>query len=103
MAVNVNPNSPAERREVSVPIEGMTCASCVRRVERAVAKVPGVHSVSANLANERATVTLDPKLATLQAVRHAVEAAGYGIPQEEVVLPIEGMTCASCVRRVERA
>jgi Cu+-exporting ATPase len=99
----VDPKPPAESREISVSIEGMTCASCVRRVERAVAKVPGIQSVSVNLANERATVVLDPKLATLQTVRQAVEAAGYGIPREEIVLSIEGMTCASCVRRVERA
>src|SRR6516162_5082946 len=103
MAVNVNPKLPADSREVSVPVEGMTCASCVRRVERAVAKVPGVQRVSVNLANERATVALDPKQATLQSIREAVEAAGYGIPGEEVVLSIGGMTCASCVRRVERA
>src|SRR5437016_721649 len=103
MTVEANPGKSADVREFSVPIEGMTCASCVRRVERAVAKVPGVQQVSVNLASERATVTLDPKLATVESVRHAVESAGYAIPREEAVIPIEGMTCASCVRRVERA
>src|SRR5262249_59307752 len=74
-----------------------------RRVERAVGKVAGVQKVSVNLASERANVVLDPKVASLDTVRSAVESAGYAIPKEEVVLPIEGMTCASCVRRVERA
>src|SRR5262249_50964951 len=53
--------------------------------------------------SERANVVLDPKIASLDTVRSAVESAGYAIPKEEGVLPIEGMTCASCVRRVERA
>jgi Cu+-exporting ATPase len=103
VAIDVNPKQPAQTREVSLPIEGMTCASCVRRVERAIQKVPGVAQVSVNLASERATVSLDPAQVSLEALRQAVEKAGYAVPTEELVLPIEGMTCASCVRRVERA
>src|SRR5262249_55726320 len=103
MAVESKEKKLIELREVSLPIEGMTCASCVRRVERAIGKVAGVQKVSVNLASERANVVLDPKVASLDTVRSAVESAGYAIPQEEVGRPIEGMTCASCVRRVERA
>jgi Cu+-exporting ATPase len=87
--------------ELTLPIEGMTCASCVARVERALARVPGVERVSVNLATESATVaasSADP--ATLEA---AIEKAGYHVPQRSVRLQIEGMTCASCVTRVERA
>ncbi len=86
---------------LSLPIEGMTCASCVARVEKALARVPGVHSASVNLATERATVqgeAVDPQLLTA-----AVEKAGYAVPSETVTLAVEGMTCASCVSRVERA
>jgi Cu+-exporting ATPase len=73
-------------------------------VERALAKVPGVESAQVNLATERATVALDPAApASVEALRAAVEGAGYGVGLETVVLPITGMTCASCVRRVERA
>jgi P-type Cu+ transporter len=80
----------------------MTCASCVARVERALAKVPGVQAASVNLATEHATVevdaTFDPALLV-----GAIERAGYEVAREEVDLGIEGMTCASCVSRVEKA
>jgi P-type Cu+ transporter len=89
--------------EAILPIGGMTCASCVRRVERALLKVQGVHSAGVNLATERATVKYDPALVTTSALRSAVESAGYDVPTEEATLPIEGMTCASCVRRVEKS
>lgn len=88
---------------LSLPIEGMTCASCVRRVERALSRVPGVQSASMNLANERATVAIEPGQARLEDLIKAVEQAGYAVRTAEVTLPVEGMTCASCVRRVERA
>ncbi len=88
---------------MSLPITGMTCASCVRRVERTLGKVAGVQGASVNLASERATVSYDPAQAGLDELKAAVERAGYGVRREEIVLPIGGMTCASCVRRVERA
>ncbi|PJR16365.1 heavy metal translocating P-type ATPase [Sinorhizobium meliloti] len=83
-------------------IEGMTCASCVRRVEEAITAVPGVASANVNLATERATVRFDGEPDT-PAVLRAIENAGYAprIATEE--LQIEGMTCASCVSRVEKA
>ncbi|MFQ6161273.1 heavy metal translocating P-type ATPase [Sinorhizobium meliloti] len=83
-------------------IEGMTCASCVRRVEEAITAVPGVASANVNLATERATVQFDGEPDT-PAVLRAIEKAGYAprIATEE--LQIEGMTCASCVSRVEKA
>ncbi len=87
---------------LSVPIEGMTCASCVRRVERAIAAVPGVASATVNLATERAEIRFDGT-PDLPAVLGAVSQAGYGVGTEATDLAIEGMTCASCVGRVERA
>jgi Cu+-exporting ATPase len=86
----------------------MTCASCVARVERALRQVPGVREASVNLATETAEVRLDPVGTTTEAdLVAAVEAAGYGARPEQrdgaTVLEIEGMTCASCVARVERA
>lgn len=83
-------------------IDGMTCASCVRRVEKAIAAVPGVESANVNLATERASVMLsDPSVAG--SVLAAISKAGYVPRMETRVLQIEGMTCASCVRRVEKA
>ncbi|MDB5555956.1 MAG: copper-translocating P-type ATPase [Rhizobium sp.] len=83
-------------------IDGMTCASCVGRVEKAIAAVPGVQAANVNLATERATVSLsDPTVA--EAVLQAISKAGYEPRIETRELRIEGMTCASCVRRVEKA
>jgi P-type Cu+ transporter len=85
-----------------LPIAGMTCASCVGRVEKALKAVPGVDKVSVNLATEEASVNAaagtDPAMLTA-----AVQRAGYEVRQQAVTLKIEGMTCASCVGRVEKA
>ena len=90
---------------LQLPITGMTCASCVARVEKAIGKVPGVQQASVNGATDSARLVLDTAGAdgTAQAVAAAVAKAGYGIPTETVRLQIEGMTCASCVGRVEKA
>jgi P-type Cu+ transporter len=92
----------AKLTEWTFPVLGMTCASCVGRVERALSRVPGVRQVSVNLATEAATVVADAK-APREALMAAVQGAGYEVPQEQVELAIEGMTCASCVGRVEKA
>jgi Cu+-exporting ATPase len=129
---NGSPAANGAPREVSLPITGMTCASCVRRVEKALTRVEGVRDAGVNLATERARVVYDPSVVKLDRLQAAVEKAGYGVrelPAEapagqatgngaaapaapaatglagrgEVALPIEGMTCASCVRRVEKS
>ncbi len=98
----MNTTTAAAPAIVSLPIEGMTCASCVARVEKALARVPGVRSASVNLATESAAVEMAaPVGATVLAA--AVLKAGYAVPQEAVALGVSGMTCASCVARVERA
>lgn len=89
-------------QDISLPIEGMTCASCVGRVEAALTKVPGVKNVSVNLTTERATIQategVDPT-----ALIEAVHKTGYEVPTSKIELNVIGMTCASCVGRVEKA
>lgn len=87
--------------ELDLPVSGMTCASCAGRVERALKKVPGVAAASVNLASEQARVQAPAD--SLPALVAAVEQAGYQVPARSLELSIEGMTCASCVGRVERA
>ncbi|WP_313534147.1 heavy metal translocating P-type ATPase [Haematobacter sp.] len=87
---------------VVLPIEGMTCASCVGRVERALQAVPGVSQAHVNLATEKAEVRFSNPV-TYDLLVRTVENIGYGVPLANTELSIEGMTCASCVGRVERA
>lgn len=107
-------------QQVEFPVIGMTCASCVRRIEKALDKVEGVQESSVNLATEKARVIYDPATATPVQFKAAIERAGYGVREMpavpvvpvvpapaasngEATLPITGMTCASCVSRVEKA
>ncbi|RDS84250.1 heavy metal translocating P-type ATPase [Dyella psychrodurans] len=83
-------------------IQGMSCASCVGRVERALKAVEGTIQATVNLATEQAAVET-ARADALPALRAAVAAAGYQVASDAVTLRIEGMTCASCVGRVERA
>lgn len=92
----------ADLLDLTFRIEGMTCASCVARVEKALKSVPGVESASINLATEKATVRANSTIG-FNALSSAVEKAGYDVPSETVSLSISGMTCASCVTRVEKA
>ncbi|WP_080428135.1 heavy metal translocating P-type ATPase [Burkholderia ubonensis] len=114
-AATASPAAPATA-PIELEIEGMTCASCVARVEKALAGVPGVTRVSVNLATERATVDAAAGVTTAQLV-DAVRQAGYqATPVAEpepaiapdaalgaIELDIGGMTCASCAGRVEKA
>lgn len=87
---------------LTLPVAGMTCASCSTRVERALKKLPGVRSASVNLATETASVQTEPGVA-LATLTTAIERAGYQVPDTHTALAIQGMTCASCSSRVERA
>ena len=88
--------------EARFHVEGMTCASCVGRVQRAIEAVPGVQAASVNLATETAEVTFGGA-ATPALIAEAIHKVGYQTTEDDVILQIEGMTCASCVGRVERA
>ena len=90
------------RTTLTLPITGMTCASCVGRVEKSLAKVAGVESVAVNLATEAATVTARDDVGAGLLARAVID-AGYTVPREDLVLEIHGMTCASCVGRVEKS
>ena len=99
-------NALTKNGAFELSVEGMTCASCVGRVERALKKVPGVQGAVVNLATEKASLTIeDPAQASviLPQVVAAIEKAGYAVPAQSVDLQVDGMTCASCVGRVERA
>ncbi|MDR7563975.1 MAG: copper ion binding protein, partial [Armatimonadota bacterium] len=82
---------------VILPIEGMSCASCVANVEGALQRLPGVREVRVNLATEQATVEYDPSSVDVRAMQRAVEEVGYGLRTTTAYLHVTGMSCASCV------
>ncbi|WP_374594750.1 copper ion binding protein, partial [Aquabacterium sp.] len=100
MTADATTTSGAAGAVLTLDVQGMTCASCVARVEKALKKVPGVDDAAVNLAVEQARVAGTAGLGDLVA---AVRRAGYEVPVRELDVAIEGMTCASCVSRVERA
>ena len=88
---------------VDIGIEGMTCASCSARLERALGQLSGVREASVNLSTEQASLDYDPEQVTPQQFVEAIAATGYTPVLAETELAIEGMTCASCVHHVEQA
>lgn len=88
---------------IILPIEGMTCASCVSHVEKALQGVPGVSGVSVNLGTEKASLEYRPGDAPVDQLRQAVADAGYKVSTAKATLNIGGMTCAACVFHVENA
>ena len=95
--------TPASQRpqRMVLPVQGMTCASCVAHVEKALAQVPGVRKVAVNLATESAAV--EGARLDAAALQGAISAAGYTVPTQRLRFAVQGMTCASCVTRIERA
>ncbi|HLF01348.1 MAG TPA: heavy metal translocating P-type ATPase [Anaerolineales bacterium] len=90
-------------KSLSLPVQGMSCASCVSHVEGALQELPGVLNVTVNLATNKASLTYDPARATLADMARAIDDVGYSVPSAELTLDVRGMTCASCVSHVEGA
>jgi Cu+-exporting ATPase len=96
-------NEKERLARITVPVTGMTCASCIRRVERVLSKTKGVAGASVNFAAEKASVAYDPAATSPDELVRAIRDAGYGADVRETTFGVTGMTCASCVGRVERA
>jgi Cu+-exporting ATPase len=99
-----------EKRSVSIGVTGMTCASCVTSVEKALKAVDGVSDARINLAAEKASVDFDPGFASLADLEKAISDAGYTPVSQAppsrpgtLTLGVKGMHCASCVASVEKA
>jgi len=90
-------------KEITLPVTGMTCAMCVKNVERSLKRADGVAEVSVNLATEKANVQYDGEKVEASDLVAQVERAGYGVSTAAIDLPITGMTCAMCQKNVARA
>ena len=103
----MNDKNMTEPQKLSLPIQGMTCASCMARIEKSLRAVEGVREASVNLATEKANIVYDPSLVEPQMIKKTIEDLGYGVPQElnkeeKITIAVGGMTCAACVNRIEK-
>jgi Cu+-exporting ATPase len=86
-----------------IPITGMTCTTCAATIEKGLAKMPGVKRAEVNFASEKASVEYDPSKVALSGIKDTIAQLGYGTATKKSIFPVGGMTCASCVSRVEKA
>ncbi len=93
----------AESNRIDLPVTGMTCAACSTRVQNTLSKLNGVESAAVNLAAERATVFYKTSEVSVDELMKTIKDLGYGVSVSKVILPIKGMTCASCVNKVQNA
>ena len=88
---------------IDIPVTGMTCASCVSHVQKALSELRGVTEASVNFAAEKAAVVYDPSVVSVADLITSVIDQGYGVAVSRLTLPVRGMTCAACVSAVENA
>ena len=89
-------------QKLSLPVSGMTCASCSTRLEKQLNKLPGVEA-AVNLASETATIRFLTAETTASEILDTIRKTGFDVPPRHVTLRISGMTCASCAARIESA
>jgi Cu+-exporting ATPase len=96
-------NEAKHLERIDLPVAGMSCASCALKIEKGLSNTEGVSKATVNFAAEKATVFYTPGETSLTALIAKVKDLGYEAKTEKVLLPVQGMTCASCVNRVEKA
>jgi Cu+-exporting ATPase len=90
------------KKRITLPVKGMSCASCSARIEKKVGELTGVISAHVNFAAEAVTVEFDQLKISVGQFPKTIEKMGFEVPRQNKTFPIEGMTCASCVSRVEK-
>ncbi|UCH81101.1 MAG: copper-translocating P-type ATPase [Nitrospiraceae bacterium] len=98
-----DPRGSSHAKRIDLPVTGMSCAACSARVQKSLSGLKGVKSAMVNLAAERATVFYDPEESSVDDVVSHIKDLGYGVSVSKVTIPIKGMTCAACVKRVQDA
>jgi len=99
------PAGPAgeKLKKAELPITGMSCASCVAKIEKGLSGMSGIVDVKVNFATERASITFDPSRVSIGDLVATVKDLGYEAGLEKITFPVHGMSCASCVEKVEKA
>lgn len=86
-----------------IHVTGMTCTTCAGTIEKGLAETPGVERANVNFASEEASIDYDPSKVDLGRIKDTISQLGYGVATKKSIFPVSGMTCASCVARVEEA
>jgi Cu+-exporting ATPase len=86
-----------------IHITGMTCTTCAAIIEKGLAETLGVEQAKVSFASEKAFVEYDSTKVDLAKIKHTISQIGYGVATKKSIFPVGGMTCASCVARVEEA
>jgi Cu+-exporting ATPase len=89
-------------KQVDLPMMGMSCASCAAKIEKGLSGLDGVTKAGVNFAAEKVRVEYDPGVVGINDFVETIKGLGYGAGVQSVTLPIEGMSCASCVEKIER-
>jgi len=89
--------------KASIHITGMTCTACARTIAKGLSHTPGVEQANVNFASQKASLEYDPAKVDLAKIKDTVSQLGYGVATRKSIFPVAGMTCASCVARVEEA
>ncbi|MFO7712026.1 MAG: heavy metal translocating P-type ATPase [Dehalococcoidia bacterium] len=92
-----------EMRKTTLPVTGMTCASCAAAIEKGLAGLPGVYRSNVNVASEDVSIEYDPQKIDIKTLVRTISDVGYGVGLEKATFGVGGMTCASCVANVEKA
>lgn len=92
-----------DKKQITLSIQGMSCAACVRTIEGALGNLKGVNMVSVNLMGGKATVEYDPAIVGPTDMEKAITAVGYEVGKEVVILKVSGMSCAACAQKIEKA
>ncbi len=96
-------SSSRKSEKAHIHITGMTCTTCAATIEKGLADTLGVDQAKVSFASEKAAVEYDPRMVSLAKIKHTIAELGYATATRKSIFPVGGMTCASCVARVEEA
>jgi len=99
----VEKTSNKKSEKARIHVTGMTCTTCARTIGKGLSETHGVKQANVNFASEQASVEYDPTKVDLAKIKDTIQQLGYGVATKKSIFPVSGMTCASCVARVEEA
>ncbi|MGA7677532.1 MAG: heavy metal translocating P-type ATPase [Dehalococcoidia bacterium] len=99
----VEKSNSKKSEKAKIHVTGMTCTTCAATIEKGLAQTPGVEKADVSFASEKASVEYDPSKVDLAEIAKTISELGYKVATKKSIFPVSGMTCASCVARVEEA